>query len=138
MEETRKNSYQGHLWLIHLMNVSQRLVFSRTLLIAFISIGTCIHLNAQEMSPTFHPVAPDILSSSFVRCFHKDTRGYMWIGTDDGLIRYDASNAFRYTHNPGDITSLPNNSIITFIEGKEGKFWIGTAQGLCIYDRELD
>jgi signal transduction histidine kinase/ligand-binding sensor domain-containing protein/DNA-binding response OmpR family regulator len=62
----------------------------------------------------------------------------MWIGTEDALIRYDGSNAYRYVHDPNDRTSITHNTINTIVEGKDKRLWIGTAQGLCIYNRELD
>jgi signal transduction histidine kinase/ligand-binding sensor domain-containing protein/DNA-binding response OmpR family regulator len=138
MEETRKNNCHERFWFVRLKCASQLIVFSRALFIAFISCCSGIHLYAQELSPTFHAVAPDVLSSSFVRCFYKDSKGYMWIGTEDALIRYDASKARRYTHSPNDKSSLPHNTVNTITEGKDEQLWVGTAQGLCIYDRERD
>ncbi|MEJ1241820.1 two-component regulator propeller domain-containing protein [Chryseolinea sp. T2] len=93
---------------------------------------------AQELPRSFIPVAAETLSNSFVRCVYKDSKGYMWFGTDDALIRYDGSNAYRYVHDPNDRASISNNSINTILEGADKRLWIGTAQGLCIYNRELD
>lgn len=92
----------------------------------------------QELPATFVPIAPDLLSNSFVRCFHKDSRGYMWIGTEDGLIRYDGTNAYRYAHDAKDKTTLAHNTINAIVEGKDNRLWFGTALGLCIYNPELD
>nr|WP_165824047.1 hybrid sensor histidine kinase/response regulator transcription factor [Pseudochryseolinea flava] len=93
---------------------------------------------AQEQSPTFHAVAPDVLSNSFVRCFYKDSRGFMWIATEDALIRYDGNYTYRYTHDVSDKNSIPHNTINCMAEDDEKQLWIGTAQGLSIYNRELD
>jgi signal transduction histidine kinase/ligand-binding sensor domain-containing protein/DNA-binding response OmpR family regulator len=93
---------------------------------------------AQELSSPFIPIAPDVLSNSFVRCFYKDSNGYMWIGTEEGLIRYDGSNAYRYVHDATDNTTLTHSTVNAIIEGKDKQLWIGTARGLCIYSRELD
>jgi signal transduction histidine kinase/ligand-binding sensor domain-containing protein/DNA-binding response OmpR family regulator len=93
----------------------------------------------QALSSTFRPVAPEILANASIRCFFKDSKGYMWIGTEEeGLVRFDGSNAYRYVHNPDDKTSVPHSTVNTIIEGKDEQLWIGTAQGLCIYNRELD
>ena len=102
----------------------------------FLSVTTVF---SQGLSSTFRPVAPDVLSNAFVRCFFKDSKGYMWIGTeDDGLVRYDGNNAYRYVHDSNDRGSVPHSTINAIIEGKDNQLWIGTAQGLCIYNRELD
>jgi signal transduction histidine kinase/ligand-binding sensor domain-containing protein/DNA-binding response OmpR family regulator len=97
-----------------------------------------ITTSGQTVSPSFVPVASKVLSNSFVRCFFKDSKGYMWIGTEDGLIRYDGSNAYQYVHNPNDKSTIAHNAINTVVEGKDKQLWIGTAQGLCLYNRELD
>jgi signal transduction histidine kinase/ligand-binding sensor domain-containing protein/DNA-binding response OmpR family regulator len=62
----------------------------------------------------------------------------MWFGTDDALIRYDGSNAYRYVHDPKEKTSIAHSTINAILEDESKRLWIGTAQGLCIYDRELD
>jgi signal transduction histidine kinase/ligand-binding sensor domain-containing protein/DNA-binding response OmpR family regulator len=93
---------------------------------------------AQVPSASFVPVAPEVLANSSVRCFFRDSNGYMWIGTEDALIRYDGRNAFRYIHDPNDKNAIAHNTINTIVESSDKKLWIGTARGLCIYDRELD
>ena len=93
---------------------------------------------AQSQPPTFVPVAPDQLSSAFVRCIYKDSKGYMWFGLSNGLMRYDGTTLYRYEHTSGDSTSLPNNRINAIIEDVHQQLWIGTAQGLVIYNREKD
>ena len=92
----------------------------------------------QPQQATFVPVAPEVISNSFVRCFFKDSKNYMWIGTADGLIRYDGTNSYFYEHNPGDKTSISHNNINAITEDSDGKLWIATAQGLCTYNRETD
>nr|WP_202016076.1 hybrid sensor histidine kinase/response regulator transcription factor [Chryseolinea lacunae] len=89
-------------------------------------------------SSVFSPVAPEAISNSFVRCFYKDSNGYMWLGMGDGLIRYDGTNTYRYEHDPDDKFSLCHSSINVIVEDDRHRLWIGTALGLCIYDRELD
>lgn len=93
---------------------------------------------AQSSPPNLVPVAPEVLSNSYVRCFYKDSKGYMWIGTEDALIRYDGKHAYRYVNDPKDRTSIPHNTVNAIIEGPDNKLWVGTALGLSIYNRELD
>lgn len=107
-------------------------------LIVIILATVTISAYGQELSPSFVPVAPEALSNSFIRCIYKDSKGYMWFGTEDALIRYDGSNAYRYVHDPNDRTSISNSTINTILEGDDKRLWIGTAQGLCLYNRELD
>ena len=56
----------------------------------------------------------------------------LWIGTSDGLWRYDArANAFtRFGFDPKDPRSLSSNSVNTVFRDREGRLWIGTDRGL--------
>lgn len=95
-------------------------------------------LFCQQFSSGLLPVVPDLLSSSTVRCIYKDSKGYMWFGTANGLIRFDGVNAYRYMHNPGDRSSITHNTINVILENRDQDLLIGTAQGLCIYNKVLD
>jgi signal transduction histidine kinase/ligand-binding sensor domain-containing protein/CheY-like chemotaxis protein/AraC-like DNA-binding protein len=93
---------------------------------------------AQHSNIKFAPVAPDALSSSFVRCIAKDARGFMWFGTGNGLIRFDGTNIYRYEHVRGNKNVITDNRINAITLDGSGNLWIGTAQGLVIYDPERD
>ncbi|MBA3647307.1 MAG: hypothetical protein H0W62_01970 [Chitinophagales bacterium] len=60
----------------------------------------------------------------------QDSRGYMWFGSTDGLIRFDGYTSTLYTNVPFDSTSIINNSINTIYEDEDGTIWFGTAGGL--------
>ena len=80
----------------------------------------------------------DGLSSSSVISILQDHRGLVWIGTYDGLNRYDGFNFVVYKNNPADSTSLADNLVRTMIEDHDKNLFIGTQNGLCLYDREKD
>ena len=67
----------------------------------------------------------------------EDSRGYVWIGTYDGLNRYDGYSIKIYKNNPIE-SILSSNRIITLAEDKFGKIWIGTEEGITVYDYEKD
>jgi ligand-binding sensor domain-containing protein/two-component sensor histidine kinase len=54
----------------------------------------------------------------------------VWIGTTNGLNRYDSKNIKVYHHNPNDSFSLPRETIISIVEDKNGILWIGSDYGL--------
>ncbi len=56
----------------------------------------------------------------------QDSRGYIWVGTQDGLNRYDGYTFKIYKHDPDDPTSISHNSILTIAEDESGALWIGT------------
>ena len=79
------------------------------------------------------------LSNNGVRCFVQDYEGYLWIGTEDGLNRFDGKTFKIYRNNPYDKSTISNNSIITVYEDNQHVLWVGTkGGGLCRYDRKRD
>ena len=53
----------------------------------------------------------DGLSQNTVDCILKDSRGFMWFGTQDGLNRYDGYSFVVYRNDPDDLTSLGGNLV---------------------------
>lgn len=80
----------------------------------------------------------DGLSSNAVNTILKDKFGYMWLGTDDGLNRFDGESFTVYRHKPGDNTSLEGNRIMALCEDAVGNLWIGTNEALCYYNRKRE
>lgn len=77
------------------------------------------------------------LSQSNAGCMLQDSRGFMWIGTRDGLNRYDGYRFTVYRHQDGDSTSLTNSYVTSIVEDRHGNLWVGTwGGGLCRYNRE--
>ena len=75
------------------------------------------------------------LSQSKVQSVISDYKGFLWIGTESGLNRYDGNNVKQYFSNKDDISSLPDNNIIFLEEDSLNNLWIGTKIGICVYDR---
>ncbi len=77
------------------------------------------------------------LSQSWVRWIHQDAKGFLWIGTQDGLNRYDGYDFKIYRHELYDTSSIGENTINSISEDTSGNLWIGTESGLSKYDRNL-
>ncbi|QJD96842.1 response regulator [Mucilaginibacter robiniae] len=73
------------------------------------------------------------LSNNAVTCLFKDAYGFMWIGTYDGLNRYDGEKFKIFRNVWGDAKSLINNHVNT-LAGTADKIFIGTQKGLEYYD----
>ncbi|HSX59381.1 MAG TPA: two-component regulator propeller domain-containing protein [Tahibacter sp.] len=81
----------------------------------------------------------DGLSHGRVSALAQDRSGYLWIGTRDGLNRFDGKRFRIYRHDAEDPDSLPDNVIMSLAIGEDGTLWIGTAGGgLARYDEERD
>lgn len=75
----------------------------------------------------------DGLSQSVVNCVFQDSRGFLWIGTQNGLNRFDGEAFDVYCYNPFDSSSISNNWIYAITEDLDGNLWIGTKGGLNKY-----
>ncbi len=85
----------------------------------------------------------DGLTQGSVYVMHKDSRNFLWFGTQDGLNRYDGQR-FR-TFRPVETASgtdsvggIRGSNIFGLVEDPNGNLWIGTEEGLNRYDRQRD
>ena len=79
----------------------------------------------------------DGLSHNTVWCAIQDSYGFIWLGTSDGLNRYDGRGNKVYRNVLDDKFSLENNFVEALME-EEQNIWVGTNSGLYIYDRDTD
>jgi signal transduction histidine kinase/ligand-binding sensor domain-containing protein/DNA-binding response OmpR family regulator len=74
------------------------------------------------------------LSNNQVECILKDSRGFVWIGTNFGLNRYDGYRVKVYKSIKNDTTSLINNAISRIQEDANGNLWIGGTGNYVVYN----
>ncbi len=80
----------------------------------------------------------DGLSQSTVNCILEDQQGYMWIGTQDGLNRYDGYHVKEFKQDNNTRNSISNSFINSLYQDDDGLIWIGTQTGgLNIYNPRL-
>lgn len=80
----------------------------------------------------------DGLSQSTVIAIDQDRLGQMWIGTRDGLNKFDGSKFSVYRTDEQDELSISNNDILSITEDKDGLIWVGTYDGLNKYNPETN
>ncbi len=73
--------------------------------------------------------AEDGLSQGAVMAMLEDSQGFLWLGTEDGLDRYDGYDVHRYVHDRTQSSSLPDDWVSTLAQDRSGTLWIGTAGG---------
>lgn len=79
------------------------------------------------------------LSQSTVECIFRDSRGFMWFGTEEGLNKFDGYNFTVYKNNHRDTTSINSEAVFSIHEDSEGIIWIGTIDGgLNRFDRNKE
>jgi ligand-binding sensor domain-containing protein len=75
------------------------------------------------------------LSSNVVNCIMQDHLGYIWIGTSNGVARYDGYEFKNFTVVPKDTNFLQLPLTISLYEDSKGNVWIGSVEGVTKYDR---
>lgn len=111
----------------------------RNILIAILLYATGI-LEAQiEEYKIYHLTRNSGLSQSTVNCIVRDSTGFMWFGTNDGLNRYDGYQFTHYKHNREDTASISLGRVFTMYLDGRGRLWSGTDQGgLNLYNQDTD
>jgi signal transduction histidine kinase/ligand-binding sensor domain-containing protein len=75
------------------------------------------------------------LSNDAVRCLLQDRTGFLWVGTENGLNRYDGTRFTVYRNQADNLNSISGNAIATLFEDRDGFIWIGTYKaGVNRYD----
>ena len=72
-------------------------------------------------------------TSGDIKTIIQDSQGFLWIGTNNGLNRFDGWSNMPYLHNREDSTSLKSNLVEALFNDKDGNLWIGTGGGLQRY-----
>lgn len=74
------------------------------------------------------------LSSRQITCFFQDSKGFMWIGTEDGLNFYNANSIKIFKHDVKNKNSLLNSYIQNICEDNKGNIWVASANGVDLFD----
>jgi ligand-binding sensor domain-containing protein len=118
--------------------------FSKTFLhclsLIFILLFPDISAQQDNINIKFDNISiKDGLSQSSPNCIFQDSRGILWIGTEDGLNKYDGYSFEVYKPEQNDLFSISNPRILSVCEDAESNLWIGTnGGGLNKYDRKSD
>jgi len=87
----------------------------------------------------FEAVSPTAgLSHTSVFALAQDHQGFLWVGTADGLNRFDGRGSRIWRHETGNPESISSSVIQTILEDREHNIWVGTSRGLDRYDRVTD
>jgi len=78
------------------------------------------------------------LANATVTSILQDRKGFLWVGTNEGLYKYDGYSFTEYRYDPFDPNSLSQNFIYTIFEDKAGTIWTSSIEGLCKFDRSTE
>ena len=106
-------------------------------IISFMNISTS-YANIIENFNFKNITIEDGLSQSTVKTIYQDIKGYIWVGTDAGLNRYNGYEFKQYKHDEYNKNSISHNYIIDITEDKNGHIWVSTIGGLTRIDTDKD
>ena len=110
------------------MRVNLALCYRIIFLIGFILAASAI-VRAERLPVKTYTTADGLVSNKISR-ITRDSRGYLWFCTEDGLSRFDGYGFTNYSTQQG----LPTNWIDDFLETRGGIFLVATTAGLCVFD----
>jgi len=110
------------------------------LLLAAWLIGTPAAF-ATDASPLIleHLTTSDGLPQGTVFATLQDSQGFVWLATEDGLVRYDGHELYRYAYSRTARNGLPGNFINQVIEDRNHDLWVAVKDaGLARWNRASD
>lgn len=79
------------------------------------------------------------LPNNQIQCIFQDRKGWIWLGTSQGLSRFDGYRFENFINSPGDTSSLSGKLVRTIFEDHKGNILVGTENGgLSVFDREKE
>lgn len=122
-------------------NYSRIIFLSKKYVLLFILLIAVIQgqaFAALRISSSIIKTTADGLCNSMVTSIAQDKFGFMWIGTEEGLSKYDGLRFKTFKIDSSDSTKLTNNSIVSLIATNNGDIWVGTYEGCQVYNDELN
>lgn len=113
----------------------------RSIYILIVAIGF-IHwhlpgLEAQEL--TYERLSSELgLSQNMVNTVLQDSKGFLWVGTNNGLNRFDGYRFTTFRYDPFDPLSIPGSAVTCIIEDSRKWLWVVTEQGICWFDPQKE
>lgn len=114
-----------------------------TIFLIFLSCCCSFQVKAQQQKATRQIIYRQFstehgLSQNVVYALHQDAKGFLWVGTDHGLNRYDGYSFTSFYHNPKDINSISSNSIYAIAAYDDDRLWLATGNGLSLFNPETN
>lgn len=107
------------------------------LILCFLCVDFSAYTQISEYKINNVSTADGLPTDNIIHTF-KDSYGFLWMASYEGLIRWDGYHYKRYFYSQQDSTSLSGNIVYTIMEDQKKRLWIGTIDGLNLYNRQED
>ncbi|MBC3807391.1 hypothetical protein H8K52_08540 [Undibacterium seohonense] len=78
------------------------------------------------------------LPSTGIMTVYQTRNGFVWMGTANGLVRYDGRHIRLFSHMPALESTISHDRIFSLFEDDQQRLWIGTRRGLNVFDLRSD
>jgi signal transduction histidine kinase/ligand-binding sensor domain-containing protein/DNA-binding response OmpR family regulator len=120
------------------IEMTSRVLIKILAIIFLTSITLSVHALTFEKLKFRHLTEENGLTNSHIHAICQDGKGFIWIGTENGLYRYDGFRFKHYINIPGDTSSINSNVVFRIFNDSYNNLWIGTFLGLLRYDESND
>jgi signal transduction histidine kinase/ligand-binding sensor domain-containing protein len=110
-------------------------------LLLFLFIASANYSPAQTIGPQYNFKQLNVqngLAQNIVYHFLQDSKGYIWLGTHNGLTMYDGVKAVSFMHDEQKTNSLASNFITRILEDSAHQVWIGNEKGIDLFNRNYN
>ena len=118
--------------------MNKKYIIYMLLLIILLITTNIVYVSAYNNINFKNITSEDGLSQGTVETIIQDDQGYIWLGTNDGLCRYNGYEFKIYKHDEELENSITNNYIVDIKQDNLGNIWVGTANGLSKIDTKTD
>jgi len=109
------------------------------IMLFFLILGSCLKVQAQDSGLYFEQINyNEDFSPSMISSMVQSKKGFIWIGTENGLFRYDGYSFYRYIRDKDLKGSLSNNHVNVIFEDSAENLWIGTNHGVNLFNKNLN
>ena len=99
---------------------------------------SCLFLFSLDRPIKFVPIGVAEGLQASIHCVLQDSRGFIWMGTEAGIYRYDGYTLVNFSPEASNPKSLSNSWVYSIQEDSQGNLWIGTDNGLNLFNRETE
>jgi signal transduction histidine kinase/DNA-binding response OmpR family regulator/ligand-binding sensor domain-containing protein len=110
-------------------------ISKRLFLLIFVPMILPSSVQSQQQRTAFETLPLEQGAAAQASCILQDRTGFLWIGTADGLYRYDGYGFISYKNDLADTSSINCNTVLTLFEDDAGVLWVGITMGLERFDR---
>lgn len=118
--------------------MNKKYIIYMLLLIILLITTNIVYVSAYNNINFKNITSEDGLSQGTVETIIQDDQGYIWLGINDGLCRYNGYEFKIYKHDEELENSITNNYIVDIKQDNSGNIWVGTANGLSKIDTKTD